>query len=359
MTIYFYVYPSAFQNPGGGEVQLLKTKEYLEKRGLEIRLYDQWKDQLQKGDILHVFGSIKYCYGLMRTAKEVGARVVLSTICWSDWRSALHTYPDWRRRTANIARHLAKAWFPWVPSLRKATMEVSDLLFPNSEREAEQLVRYFRVPREKIVVIPNGVDALYQEANPAFFESRYGLKDFFLCVGRIEPRKNQLALVRAHRGIKRPLVMIGEAVSRYRDYELQCRREASSNVHFLGYFPTDSQEIRSAYAACDTFVLPSWFETPGLAALEAALAGAKLVITDGGPTREYFGEEAFYVDPSRLADIRRKMELAEGQARNGVLRERIRKNYLWEQVAEKLTSCYEKLTRNQESPFSSELARKP
>lgn len=343
MAIYFYVYPSAFQNPGGGEVQLLKTKEYLEKRGLEIRLYDQWKDKLKPADVLHVFGSVKYCFGLMRTAKEVGAKVVLSTICWFDWRSAFHTYPELRQRSLNVIRHLAKVLFPWVPSMRKGMMGLADLLLPNSQAEADQLVRYFGARPEKIKIIPNGVDSLYEKAEPHPFLARYGLKGFYLSVGRIEPRKNQLNLIRAHKGLKRPLVIIGEVVSRYADYEAQCRREAAENVKFLGYLPNDSELLRSAYAACDTFVLPSWFETPGLAALEAGLAGAKLVVTKGGPTREYFGEEAVYAEPQRITDIRQKMERVDSVPKNGRLRQRIRENYLWEKVAEKVADCYAQL----------------
>ena len=343
MAIYYYVYPSAFQNPGGGEVQLLKTKEYLEKRGLEIRLYDQWKDKFQKGDLLHVFGSVKYCYGLMRTAKEAGAKILLSTISWFDWRSALQTYSDPRQRVLNVIRQAAKTCFPGFPSYRRSMMEISDLLLPNSQAEAEQLVRYFQMKRERIVVIPNGVDSVYEKANSKLFSDHYGLKDFFLCVGRMEPRKNQWSLVRAHRGIERPLVLIGEAVSRYKDYETQCRKEAGENVHFLGHLSMDSDLLRSAYAACDTFVLPSWFETPGLAALEAALAGAKVVITDGGSTREYFQDSATYTDPSSLSNIRQKMEQAMTQNKNGRLRTHIRENYLWEKVAEKVAGCYERL----------------
>ena len=343
MAVYFYVYPSAFQNPGGGEVQLLKTKEYLEKRGIEIKLYDQWKDQLKVGDILHVFGSVKYCYGLMRTAKEAGASVVLSTICWYDWRSAVHTYPQFRQRTLNIIRHGAKVFFPWAPSLRKSMMKISDRLLPNSEAEARQLSRYFRIDPKKIRVILNGVDSFYEKVAPKAFIERYHLQDFFLCVGRIEPRKNQLNLIRSHKGLGRPLVIIGEAVSCYKDYEAQCRKEAAANVHFIGYLTPDSEWLRSAYGACDTFVLPSWFETPGLAALEAALAGAKIVITNGGPTREYFGEKAFYVDPHSVANIREAMIQSNQISKNGLLRERIRENYLWEKVAEKTAACYAEL----------------
>ncbi len=343
MAIYFYVYPSAFQNPGGGEVQLLKTKEFLERRGQSIAFYDQWKDKLKRGDLLHVFGSVKYCHGLMRTAKEIGVKVVLSTISWSDWPSALYTYPDLKQRTLNILRHTAKVCFPWTPSLRKDMMQLADLLMPNSQAEADQLTQFFQIKRERIRVIPNGVDAQYEKGNPELFSQRYGLKDFFLCVGRIEPRKNQLALIRAHRGMERPLVLIGEAVSRYQDYETMCRREAGSNLHFLGYLANDSELLHSAYAACDTFVLPSWFETPGLAALEAGLAGAKIVITQGGSTREYFGEDVQYADPHKISSIRAAMTSSGNASRSNRIKERIRQNYLWEKVAEKVAEGYAEL----------------
>ena len=62
--------------------------------------------------------------------------------------------------------------------------------------------------------------------------------------------------------------------------------------------------LASAYAACDVFVLPSQFETPGIAALEAGLAGAKIVITPvGGTKRSYFGNNAIYVEPTSTENI--------------------------------------------------------
>ena len=343
MRIFFYVYPSAFQNPGGGEIQLLKTREYLQKRGIETHLYNPWQDKLSKGDILHVFGSVKYCHGLIRTAKEAGARVVLSTICWYDWRSAVYTYPKIKQRTLNILRFLAKWTFPGFPSMRREMIIFSDLLMPNSEAEAGQLVRFFGADRNKIKVIPNGVDLAYEKADPKIFSRRFDIQDFLLCVGRIEPRKNQLALIRAHRGMDRPLVVIGEAVSRYQDYEAECRRAAAKNVQFIGPLPNDSELLRSAYAACHIFALPSWFETPGLAALEAGLAGARLVITDGGSTKEYFAQEADYCDPSSISDIRSQLIRSLQRGKNGRLQGRIRENYSWEKVAEEVERGYQRL----------------
>src|SRR3990167_5426594 len=88
--IYLYAYPSAFQNPGGGETLLLKTKEYLEKMGVEIKLFDLWTDRFKEGDLLHVFGSVKETLGLMQSAKSKGAKIVISPIIWYNWQSALH-----------------------------------------------------------------------------------------------------------------------------------------------------------------------------------------------------------------------------------------------------------------------------
>lgn len=73
MKVAFYVYPTAFQNPGGGEVQLLKTKEALEKLGVPIKLFDIWNDRLRDFDILHVFGSVKDALPMMEEAKRVGS----------------------------------------------------------------------------------------------------------------------------------------------------------------------------------------------------------------------------------------------------------------------------------------------
>jgi len=340
MKIAFYVYPTAFQNLGGGEVLLLKTKEYLEKRGVSVKLFDIWKDKLSDFDILHVFGSVKDALPMMEEAKLAGIKVVLTTICWYSWRSAWGNYGSIASKALALMRHAAKVWFPFIPSKRKRMMEIADLLIPNSELEARQLYRYFHVPKMKVRVVPNGVDSVFSEANPEAFIAQYGLKDFVLCVGRIEPRKNQLNLIRAVKGTKIPLVIIGKSVSLYKKYYEACLREAGPHVHFLGGLPHGSELLRSAFAACEVFVLPTWLETPGLAALEAGLAGAKVVITQEGATREYFKDLVEYVSPNDLQDIRTKIEAAVQKPKNDALKRHIQSHYSWESVAEKNLQAY-------------------
>ena len=103
--------------------------------------------------------------------------------------------------------------------------------------------------------------------------------------------------------------------------------------------------LSSAYAASKVFAAPGWFETPGLAALEAAAAGSAVAITRYGSTRDYFGEEAEYFDPSDIDSIRKAvlsaMEIKEEV--RGVLKDRIKKEYLWDNVAEETLKAYEKV----------------
>ncbi|MGB3241362.1 MAG: hypothetical protein WBB66_00710, partial [Candidatus Omnitrophota bacterium] len=95
------------------------------------------------------------------------------------------------------------------------------------------------------------------------------------------------------------------------------------------------------------FVAPGWFETPGLAALEAAAAGAALAVTRGGCTSEYFGGDVAYFDPSDVQQIRQAVQEA-GQideARKKSLRDRIKENYLWENVATQTLRGYESMLK--------------
>lgn len=341
--VLFYVYPTAFQSPGGGEVQLTQTKKYLEELGISVKLFDPWQDKLKDYDILHTFGSVKDCLPMMEAAKNAGIKNVLSTICWYSWKSAWLTYSEPSARIISALRHAAKVFLPFLPSERKRMMEIADILLPNSKSESLQLQHFFGMPENKILIVPNGVSETFAAASPELFISKYGFKNFVLSVGRIEPRKNQLNMIRALNNIAAPVVIIGDYVPHYRNYYEQCKKEASSNIHFLGAMPHASELLPSAYAACHSFVLPSWLETPGLAALEAGLAGANVVITTEGATREYFSDYAAYAAPEDAAGMRRAVENSLTTPKDGKLKNYVLQNYLWKNAAQKNLDAYQRV----------------
>lgn len=335
ITVGFYVYPTAFQNPGGGEIQLLKTKEYLEKEGMQVRLFDTWKDSVNHFDIIHVFGSVKDALPMMEIAHKEGVKTVLSTICWYNWQSAWHTHTDFKRRSLSVLRHAAKVFTPWIPSERKRMIEIADALVPNSESEAEQIRRFFG-RKHGIYVVPNGVDESFDKH--LNYPSKV-VPNTVLCVGRIEPRKNQLNMIRALKGTGVNLAFVGDGVSQYKDYYDQCRKEGDWCVFHHGV-NHDSNFLRETYASADVFLLASWLETPGLAALEAALAGCKVVITEHGSTQEYFKDMVSYVDPSNLLEIRHSVLMALEAESDNDLKNHVLENYTWDKVAKRTMEVY-------------------
>jgi glycosyltransferase involved in cell wall biosynthesis len=220
---------------------------------------------------------------------------------------------------------------------------MSDRILPNSRAEARQLIALFGVDPQRIRVVPNGVLETYRCASPLLFQSVYGREDFVLFVGRVERRKNPLGLIRAVRNLGLRLVVIGAAPAEARGYLDQCRSEGGEAVTWLGARAHDDPLLASAYAAARVFALPSWFETPGLSALEAALAGTPVVITPLGSTREYFGDRAVYAHPGKSGEIAEAVGRQWSRGRDPRLASFIASHYLWPRVAQETAEVYDQV----------------
>jgi len=340
MKILFNTHSRAFQNPGGGEIQLLKTKEHLEKLGIEVKKFNKFEDKIKDYDILHNFTILRDCYDTIKHAHDNKIPVALSTIWWPSTEYVLKGHQGLKNKIKILSYIFINKHNTFGLSKVKEMMEMADVLLPNSKTEGEMITKHFGIKSEKIHPVPNGADERFSRANPRIFEDEYGIKDFLLYVGRIEPRKNVLNLIKAVKD--KPLVIIGDAPDHEKKYEELCKKEASDNVKFLGRMNQSDPRLESSYAACDTFVLPSWYETPGIVALEAGLAGAKIVITSRGSTKDYFENYVEYVDPTNIKGIKEKIEISLKKEKTNELRTHILNNFLWKHVALKTKEAYEK-----------------
>ncbi|MBL9093948.1 MAG: glycosyltransferase family 4 protein [Planctomycetaceae bacterium] len=332
----------AWQAPGGGEIQMAATERYLRALGNDVRAWRPWEDDdLAAGDVVHFFGSRPEFVAPLEALRRRGVATVVSTIAWFDWRNTIREPGRAVKRLAACVRYAARAALPNLNSWRRRLYHSADLLLPNSQAEAEQLLRLFQVPAQRIRVVPNGVDERFAAARPEEFRERFGTEPFVLCPGRIEPRKNQLELVRALRGSGRRLVILGDAVPGQERYAAACRRAADDDTLFLGRLRHDDPLLASAYAACRAVVIPSWFETPSLAALEASLTGTPLVLPRGGCAREYFGSHAEYVGPGNLAALRAAVERAIEKPRSPELADLVSNTFTWRHVALATQEAYE------------------
>ncbi len=339
MKVFLATYQSVMMLKGGPRTQVLETKAALEKLGVEVQLYDMWQT-LKKGDcdILHIFGSGISTYHFAREVAKLGIKLVVSPIFFSRHSSQFIKRVLWFDKT--VLKKFRGVWtdYGFVSEMCKW----ADAVLPNTKKEAELIELGLGIQKEKIHVVPNGVSERFLNADPSLFVKTYGISDFILNVGHIGPgRKNVLRLVRALNLIDKSAVIIGRMEA---GKELDAiRKEAGKHILLLDNIPNDSDMLASAYAACDVFVLPSLFETPGIAALEAGLAGAKIVITKYGGTEEYFGDFAEYVVPTSVDSIAEGIRKAIVKPKDDELREHIKDSFLWSKVGEMTAKVYRNL----------------
>jgi len=330
---------------GGPNTQLRNTMNHMLPNGAEAKLFDVWSPLKREDcDLFHLFGANIGTYHLAREINALGIPLVVSPITYSN-----HS-PAFVGRALSLSR-LAQKIGSGVWSDYALTSDIcswAKKVLPNTLAEAKLLEKGLGVAASKVSVIPNGVDERFYNADPSLFKKKYGLEKFILNVGHIgHERKNVLALIEALAQVNHPAVIIGRVIKG--EYGDACVREAAKHKHILLIDGLDNSSdlLASAYAACDVFVLPSLFETPGIAALEAGLAGAKVVVTKHGGTTEYFGSMAEYVDPRSVESIRDAILKTLKANKNPALREHIRKEFLWQRVAERTASVYRQVLASQ------------
>jgi glycosyltransferase involved in cell wall biosynthesis len=349
--------------PGGDTIQMEETKAGLEKLGVDVAVAAADAPQdFSKFDILHVF-NLDQLEPLLSTQKPACHQlppIVLSTIYWhhtgqwfdgavsahKSWefvskilgaKRSLQFYENWQRfkvRRGKHGRRLAQH------------LSIPAQLLPNSLIEVNHLqsVLGFRdIPQDKIMVVPNGVKSeLYDPKPPPnrSFSEEFGLNNFVLEVARIQKAKNQLGLIEALFDLKIPIVFIGQPSPYEEEYVNCCYSLAKErgNTYFIG--SKSQQELAGIYALASVHVLPSWRETPGLASLEAAAAGCRVVSTEVGSAREYFEDLAWYCHPRDPASIRTAVAQAMNAPPSDELRRRVLERYTWDIAARTTLKAY-------------------
>ncbi|MFC1940999.1 glycosyltransferase [Chloroflexota bacterium] len=160
-----------------------------------------------------------------------------------------------------------------------------------TEKEKEALLRHYGSSSERISVIPCGVNLeLFQPVDKDVSKRQLGFADdkLVLFVGRIEPLKGISQLLKTmtylQNGQKPRLVIIGGDVNSQSEMEvlkeLACNLHIQDSVTFLGL--VKYEQMPYFYNAADTCVIPSYYESFGLVALESLACGTPVVATDVG-----------------------------------------------------------------------------
>lgn len=321
---------------GGVKTQVSALKQGLEKLGVEVLLFDAWeKYSLMNIDLVHLFCAHIGTYHLAKSMSALNMKMVVTPVFYS------RQNPSLIRTTLPITKLLSKIGVFQFYQIASELCNMANVIAPNTQKECEIVQNGLKVPNTKIKLLPNGVDERFYYADPSLFINKYGMKDFILYVGHIGwQRKNLLPFLKVCQKIDIPLVLIGKVIEN--DYGKNCLELIKSrrNTILITDIEHTDPILASAYAACNSLVLPSYYETPGLVALEAGLAGAKIVITKYGGTDEYFKDFAIYLNPNSEKSIRDGIIKSLEQKRNLSLKEHIKNNFLWQHAAEALVKIY-------------------
>ena len=170
----------------------------------------------------------------------------------------------------------------------------ADRLVAANVIERGHLIGEYEADPARIAVVPCGVDtALFAPGDAEAARAALGLPagPLLLYVGRIAPIKGLETLLDALgclRGAGHParLVIVGgDADERLDGHEAELRRKAARHglagaVTFVGAQP--QERLRDYYVAADATVLPSYYESFGMVALEAMACGSAVIASRVG-----------------------------------------------------------------------------
>src|SRR5688572_7155072 len=257
-------------------------------------------------------------------------------------------FPQYLPNTMAYAYARASMW---------AAVKRSDRILTVSEASKRDILHFFNVAPEKIVVVYNAIDDHFWLTPPdeevARVRERYQLDhQFILYVGNIKPHKNLVRLIEAFAELRRTgfdevkLLIIGDQISK-----LPALRRAvhshklHKHVRFLGY--VSDQTLGVLYRLAAAFVFPSLYEGFGLPPLEAMASGTPVVTSNVSSLPEVAGEAAVLVDPydvdSIVDGMRRVLSdpaLAAALRRKGVERAR---EFSWERSVAKTRQVYQQV----------------
>jgi glycosyltransferase involved in cell wall biosynthesis len=201
-------------------------------------------------------------------------------------------------------------------ALIRRTARRAAIVLTVSDFSRRALVERYQLSPEKVLVTPNGVDREAfrpMEAEPSAIREHYRLDGpFVLSVGRIEPRKNLLRLIRAFSRAREKLsggirlVIAGQEDFRSRDVFEEAARQAEGSVRFLGAVP--DPDLPALYNLAEALTYPSLAEGFGIPVLEAMACGIPVLASPRGALPEVGGDAVLWVEPEDEEALARGIE---------------------------------------------------
>jgi glycosyltransferase involved in cell wall biosynthesis len=230
----------------------------------------------------------------------------------------------------------------------------ADAIIAVSEFTRQDLVERLKVDSKKITVVYEGAgEEFFPDNDPEATRAITGTDTYLLCVGQLQPRKNNLNLIRAF-GIIAPhfpqlkLVFVGRSASEeYLGLLHNVVKEVGVEDSVIFAHAVDNAGLRKLYTRAECLVYPSLFEGFGLPLLEAFQCGTPVITSRTSSLPEVAGGAGLLVDPHSIEAIAEAMRQF---LSNSDIRQKLRaaipkqlQMFSWEKAARETLNVYASL----------------
>lgn len=234
-------------------------------------------------------------------------------------------------------------------------MAEADAIVAVSAMTATDIKKILNIDAQRIFVVPNAVDAIFQPASPeaiqAFRQQMHTPPDTLclLNVGSNHPRKNVSIILHALHHLKQSGIpvhfwKINGAFNSEQQAFIQSHHLEES-IHYLENL--DKPALIQAYSAADILVAPSLHEGFGLTLLEAMACGTPVITSHCSAMPEVVGDAGILVDPSDSQAIAKTIQhlYHNPSTYQELCLKSIERSQLfsWEKTSTRITEIYETL----------------
>ncbi len=179
-------------------------------------------------------------------------------------------------------------------------LQQSKLILCNSISTANDLNRFYLVPRHKLFPIKLGFN------NKKFYPLKIKRKNFFLIIGRHNPHKNLERVIKAFSFAKvnnYKLIFVGPFDKRYTPRLIKIINELNLRHLCIWKGWVDDNEKLLLLNQCHALIIASLWEGFGLPALEAMACGTPVIASERGALPEVVGKYGYLVNPFDIQSI--------------------------------------------------------
>lgn len=288
-------------------------------------------------------------FHILPVEKLIGKVDVIHT---SDWAEPPSKFPKvttihdlipfkYPHTTAANIRSAHRKRLAWVAKESRFVLAVSQ----STKRDSIEILK---IPEDKIIVTPEGVEKIYHQQPPDLVEAvkrKYHLKgDYLFCLSTLEPRKNQKRLIEAFNLVKKKHQEIQLIIGGRTGWGEGLA--PSADVVMLGFIA--DADLPALYSGCLAYVLPSFYEGFSLSHLQAMACGAAVVGSNLSSMPEVIGKSGVLVDPENVKDIASGIIRAiEDRAELGIKAVTRAKLFTWEETARLTHEVYQRVAQQQ------------